>query len=165
MRRAATAFVVLLAAFVLNTSPLGADSTTPLNREVSGPFSGTTFFDFFTHGCSFIHQSFDGTYATAVPGTGTFHLDVCPTFAQNIGTIDAGTFTLRDRRGSVLNGTVTGTYDARVTPNVALTFTLHAESGTRGFRNVHGSIALVGEWNFVGNPGPISGTLVGELER
>ena len=70
MRRLATPLVVILVALVLGTAPADAESSTALNRDVSGPFVGTTFFDFFTNGCSFIHQAFDGTYTTAKGGSG-----------------------------------------------------------------------------------------------
>src|SRR4030095_2340762 len=90
MRRRAAALVVVLAALFMGAAPAGAESTTALNREVNGPFVGTTSFDFFTNGCSFIHQALDGTYTTVKGGTGSIHLDVCPTFAVDSGSVDMG---------------------------------------------------------------------------
>jgi hypothetical protein len=165
MRRRAAALVVMLAALLIGAAPVEAQSATSLNREVSGPFVGTTFFDFFTNGCSFIHQALDGTYTTVNGGTGSFHLDVCPTFAVDSGSVDTGTFTLQDRRGSTLAGTVTGVYDTSVPTNIPFEFTLHAMTGTRLFRHAQGTIKLAGVWEFVANPSPISGTLVGSLAR
>lgn len=164
MRRRAAALVVMVAALVLSTAPLGAESTTALNREVSGPFVGTTFFDFFANGCGFIHQTLDGTYTTVKGGTGSFHLDVCPTFGVGGGLVDVGTFTLHDRRGSTLDGKVTGVYDTSVATSIPFEFTLQAVAGTRLFRHAGGTITLAGVWQFVSNPSPISGTLVGTLE-
>ena len=117
MYRRAVLTVATIAALLLNAATASAEPTAGVNREVSGPFVGTTFFDFFTSGCSFIHQTLDGTYTTTVHGqTGTFHLDVCPTFGANGGSVAAGRFTVNDRRGSTLIGTVTGTYDISTTP-------------------------------------------------
>ena len=164
MRRLATPLVVILVALVLGTAPADAESSTALNRDVSGPFVGTTFFDFFTNGCSFIHQALDGTYATAKGGSGFFHLDVCPTFGVDNGSVDVGTFSLHDPLGSTLDGTVTGVYDTTVPTSIRFEFTLRVVSGTRRFRHAHGTVTLTGTWEFVSITSPIFGTLVGSLK-
>jgi hypothetical protein len=165
MYRRAAALVAMMAALVLSAAPAGAEPNPAFNRSVSGPVVGTTFVDFFTSGCSFIHQTVDGTYTTVKGEPGSFHLDVCPTFGVDSGSVEVGTFTLRDPRGSTLDGTVTGVYDTSAPPNITFEFTLHAVTGTRLFRHARGTITLAGVWEFVAIPSPISGTLVGSLEQ
>jgi hypothetical protein len=100
MYRRAAALVAMMAALVLSAAPVGAEPNPAFNRAVSGPVVGTTSVDFFTSGCSFIHQAVDGTYTTVKGETGSFHLDVCPTFGVDGGSVEVSTFTLRDPRGS-----------------------------------------------------------------
>jgi hypothetical protein len=165
-RRAALLVAMIVAALLLDSATASAEPTTALNREVSGPFAGTTFFDFFTNSCSFIHQTLDGIYATTVQSqTGTFHLDVCPTFDATGGLVGAGSFAIHDRRGSTLIGIVTGTYDISTTTSIPFAFMLQVVTGTRAFRHVGGTISLTGVWDFHGDPAPIAGTLVGSLTQ
>jgi hypothetical protein len=119
--------------------------------------------NFLTSGCGLVHQTVDGTYTTAKGETGSFHLDMCPTFGVDSGSVEVGSFTLRDPRGSTLDGTVTGVYDTSTPPNIPFEFTLHAVTGTRLFRHARGTITLAGVWEFVAIPSPISGTLMGSL--
>jgi hypothetical protein len=88
---------------------------------------------------------------------------MCPTFGVDSGSVEVGSFTLRDPRGSTLDGTVTGVYDTSTPPNIPFEFTLHAVTGTRLFRHARGTITLAGVWEFVAIPSPISGTLMGSL--
>ncbi len=74
---------------------------------MSGPFTGTSFFEFTTHGCSFVYQAFDLTYETAKGGTGTFHADTCGALGDP-PTV-TGTFVLTTAYGATLAGAVNGT--------------------------------------------------------
>jgi hypothetical protein len=62
MRRLATVLLLAAAGCVVFASPVAAQPDTSMNREVSGPFTGSSSVDFFTGGCSFIHQTVDGAY-------------------------------------------------------------------------------------------------------
>jgi hypothetical protein len=163
MHRRVAALVAMMAALVLSAAPVAAEPNPAFNRAVSGPVVGTTFVDFLTSGCGLVHQTVDGTYTTAKGETGSFHLDMCPTFGVDSGSVEVGSFTLRDPRGSTLDGTVTGVYDTSTPPNIPFEFTLHAVTGTRLFRHARGTITLAGVWEFVAIPSPISGALVGSL--
>jgi hypothetical protein len=162
MYRRAALLVTVIAILLLSATPATADRTTALNSEVSGAFVGTTVYDLTTPSCGLVHQVFDGTY-TARSGSGTFSVDVCPSFASENSFVTDGTFALRDRRGATLTGTVTGTYDTSTAPTIPFQFTLHVTAGTRAFQHVSGTIDVGGVWVFDSNPSPISGTLVGDL--
>src|SRR5438128_1052196 len=164
MRRLAAAVLVTLTALLGGAAPASAKPDATLNREVSGPFTGTSRFDFFTGGCSFIHQAFDGAYQTEKGKSGSFHVDVCPTFSPGDSRA-VGTFTVRTPDGSALTGTVTGVYDASTPPRIPFEFTLTAVTGTKGLKHASGTILMDGVWQFDSNPGPVSGTLAGSLER
>ena len=141
----------------------GSRADVSLNREVSGPFTGSASFDLFTPGC-FIHQTFDGSYETQKGQSGSFHIDVCPTFSP--GVLEAfGTFTLTTPHDGNLTGTVTGVDDISAPPNIPFVFRLTAATGTKKLQHATGTIQMDGLWHFVANPGPISGTLAGLLER
>jgi hypothetical protein len=131
MHRRAAALVAMMAALVLSAAPAAAEPNPAFNRAVSGPVVGATFVDFLTSGCGLVHQTVDGTSTTAKGETGSFHLDMCPTFGVDSGSVEIGSFTLRDPRGSTLDGTVTGVYDTSTPPNIPFEFTLHAVTGTR----------------------------------
>ena len=75
-----------------------------MNRRVSGPFAGTTFFELSTSGCNLVHQVLDGSYAPVQGRSGSFHIDVCPSFGADGGNVDSGTFTMRDPNGATLEG-------------------------------------------------------------
>ena len=164
MRRRSGALVAMIVVMLLNVAAASATSSTVPNREVSGPFVGTTFYDFVTNGCNLVHQTLGGTYTAVHSQSGTFHLDLCPEFGANAGVVSAGAFTMIDRRGSMLAGTVTGTYDTTNPTSIVFAFTLHIASGTRAFRHIGGTIGVTGVWEFVGDPSPVSGTLVGSLD-
>jgi hypothetical protein len=126
------------------------------NRTVSGPFTGSVFFEFGTHGCSFVYQQFDGTYAAKSDGTGTLHLEGCVDSAPVPGGLEfVGTFTLTTPTGVTLTGTARGP----VFP-VALVLTVSTSSAHTGpLSKVQGTI------NFTASnvSGPITGTLAGSL--
>jgi hypothetical protein len=163
IHRCAAGLLVMLTSILLAAAPVGADSGSVLNREVTGAFAGTTFWDLSTPGCSLVHQTFDGTYTPQKNGTGTFHIDVCPVFGTDGGFVAEGTFMLRDRRGATLTGTVTGSYVTSAPPALPVEFVLEVDDGTRAFADVDGTILVTGVWDFVANPGLVSGTLAGHL--
>lgn len=164
MYRRAAGLVAMTTALVLSAAPVGAEPNPAFNQAVTGPVVATTFVDFFTGGCSFIHQTVDSAYTTVKGDTGTFHLDLCPTFGVDSGSVEVGTFTLRGPHGATLDGTVTGIYDTSAPPHIPFEFTLHAVTGTRLFGHARGTITFAGVWEFVAFPGSISGTLAGSLE-
>jgi hypothetical protein len=135
-----------------------------LNREVSGPFTGTTFFDF-PPTCPVAHQVFDATYDAEAGGVGTFHVDTCvlvpaPDATQSFPV--AGSFVLTTPSGATLTGLVTGAIVFGGGPeNARLDFTLVVTDGTEQFRDATGTIGLDGTWE-VGNT--IAGTLVGSVQ-
>jgi hypothetical protein len=133
-----------------------------LNREVSGPFTGTTVFDFSTPRCSFVHQVFDATYQAEAGGSGTFHIDTCVSDALVDGAFPVdGSFVLTTPSGATLTGSVTG----RVFGGPPqLDFTLTVTGGTGQFQGVTGTVGLDGTWD-ANNPGAIAGTLVGSLQQ
>jgi hypothetical protein len=135
-----------------------------LNREVSGPFTGTTVVDF-PPTCPVAHQVFDATYDAEAGGAGTFHIDNCvllPTPEDPAFPVD-GSFVLTAPSGATLTGTVTGTVLFDASGAAQLDFTLTVTGGTGQFQDVTGTIALDGTWDG-NNPGTISGTLVGSLQ-
>ena len=165
MRRLAAASLVMVMVLSLGAASTSAKSAAPLNRRVSGPFRGSTTYDLFTSRCSLVHQVLDGTYTTANGGSGSFHVDVCPLFGTGGGTVDSGTFTVRDPKGATLEGTVTGVYRIGAPPTIPFEFELHVASGTNALRRAHGTISMSGVWVFEANPAPISGTLDGAHTR
>jgi hypothetical protein len=164
MRRLAALLLVATAGYVVLATPVAAEPDVSLNREVSGPFSGSTSFDFFTGGCSFIHQTLDGSYETQKGQSGSIHIDVCPAFSPG-GAEAFGTFTLTTPHGGNLTGTVTGVYDTSAPPSIPFEFTLRAATGTKNLEHATGAILMDGLWQFDALPSPISGTLAGSLER
>jgi hypothetical protein len=163
MRRLAAVLLVATAGYLVLATPVAAEPDVSLNREVSGPFSGSASFDLFTPGC-FIHQTFDGSYETQKGQSGSFHIDVCPTFSPE-GLDAFGTFTLTTPHDGNLTGTVTGVENTSVPPSIPFEFTLTPATGTKNLQHATGTIQVDGVWQFVANPGPISGTLAGSLER
>jgi hypothetical protein len=165
MRRLAAVLLTATAGYFGFVTPVAAQPDTSLNREVSGPFSGSTFLDFFTTDCSFpVEQALDGTYQTQKGQSGSFHIDVCPTFSPE-GSQAVGTFTLTSPNGATLTGAVTGVYDISAPPSFPFEFTLTAATGTKDLKHATGTILIDGLWQFDSNPSPISGTLAGSLER
>jgi hypothetical protein len=165
MRRLTAALLVVLVMLFLGAAPVFAKSASPLNRRISGPFEGTTFFDLSTSRCNLLHQVFDGSYAPVQGRSGSFHIDVCPSLGADGGNVDSGTFTMHDPMGATLEGTVTGVYDTSESGTIPFEFVLHIDSGTKVFHDAHGTITVTGVWVFEANPAPISGTLAGALSR
>jgi hypothetical protein len=169
---------MLLIAIGALIAPSPASAATGLNGELSGPFSGTTVFDFSTPRCTFVHQTYDATYTTKNGARGTLHLDGCIDFVPTTFSYD-GTFRLRSTRdGSTLRGHVTGTVTNSTTQTCAqgafpsdLDFTLTASRGTLRYAHVTGSIRLTGLWCSFANmlpprfDGPISGSLAAHVAR
>jgi hypothetical protein len=165
MRRAVAAVIAVVAAVCVGTVRGEAATSDPSNRYVNGHFVGTTFFELLSGRCDFIHLTLDGDCTTAKGRMGSFHLDVGPMFGVDSGTVESGSFTLRDPRGATLVGSVRGVYATTAPPRIPFALTLDVETGTGQFRHTRGAIALTGVWEFVANPSPISGTLVGSLSR
>jgi len=163
MRRLAAVLLVATAGYLVLATPVAAEPDVSLNREVSGPFTGSTSVDLFTPGC-FIHQTLDGSYETQKRQSGSFHIDVCPTFSPG-GSEAVGTFTLTTPHDGNLTGTVTGVYDIGAPPIVPFEFTLTAATGTKNLQHATGTILMDGLWQFDALTSPISGTLAGSLER
>lgn len=162
MRRLAAVLLVATAGYFGLATPVAAQPDASLNREVSGPFTGSTFLDLFTTDCSFpVEQALDGTYQTQKGQSGSFHIEVCPT-ASPAGFQAVGTFTLTTAHGATLSGTVTGVYDISGPTGVPFEFTLTAAAGTRSVQHAIGTIQMDGIWHFDNS---LSGTLAGSLER
>jgi hypothetical protein len=160
MRRLAAVLLIASASYVAFATPVAAQPDTSLNREVSGPFAGSTFLDFFTRDCGFpVEQLLDGTYQTQKGQSGSFHIEVCPTFSPE-GSQAVGTFTLTTPHGATLSGTVTGVYGINAPSSLPFET---AATGTKSLQQAIGTIEMDGIWQFDGNL--ISGTLAGSLER
>jgi hypothetical protein len=168
MRRLALCVLAVTAGLLLSGAPVAAAPDTALNRQTSGPFSGTSVFDS-TAACS-IHQVFDATYTVANGRSGSFHLDGC------VGSALAysGVFVVTTPNGAIVNGTVAGFIGGGGVPQACdpthtrapLNFTLTLAHGTKSFQHATGTIHLIGTWcspNAAGVPGPIVGTLTGAL--
>jgi hypothetical protein len=163
MRRWFVTAVVCTVAVLGTLAPVSPAAAAPgagLNRRVSGPFTGTTKFDFGSGGCSFVHQTFDLTYRSA-RGSGTLHFDGCaiPDDSVNGGFRYALTFVMR-APGGRLTGTATG----GVFP---MDLTLTVEHGTKRFRRATGTVDLDGQWSASISTfeGTASGTLTGHLQK
>jgi hypothetical protein len=182
MRRLAAvlAFVGFTLGLVALPATASAQTTAPTTSQgggpnplVSGPFTGTSTFDFGTPPSSSsatleAHQVFDGTYTVPGGRTGSFHLDGC---ASGVGTTGpfpySGTFTLTAPNGATMNGTDAGTIGNGLPGFTApLSITLRPTRGTQQFTNVGGVVILTGTWvsgGFPTVPGPINGSLAGAL--
>jgi hypothetical protein len=135
-----------------------------VNRSVSGDFDGTTTWEFFEQGCSFVHQAFDVTYTVDAHHTGSLHVDGCVDFTATFDFTYAGTFVLTAPNGATLTGTATGDDAA-----AGIHMTLTVAHGTKNFTHVTGTIAATGSWHneppdTLGH-GPASGTLAGALRN
>jgi len=162
MRRLAAVLLIATASYVGFATPVAAQPDTSLNREVSGPFAGSTFLDIFTRDCTFpVEQALDGTYQTEKGQSGSFHIEVCPTVSPE-GSQALGTFTVTSPHGATRSGTVTGVYGISGPSSVPFEFTLTAAAGTRSLQQAIGTIQMDGTWHFDNS---ISGTLAGSLER
>jgi hypothetical protein len=163
-RNAMRRWVVAVVAVVGTTfvaAPAEARPGNSLDRRVSGPFTGTTAFEFGTEGCSFVHQVFDLTYE-ARRDRGKLRMEGCATpdnsFAGGFRyDLD---FVMRPPGRGRLTGTATG----GVFP---LDLTLTVERGTKHFRHAQGTIDLDGVWTAsIGTfEGTANGTLAGHLVK
>ena len=135
-----------------------------LNPQVTGPFTGTAPFDFGTHGCSFVFQTFDATYQTQ-SGAGTFHIEGCVVTPSTGDRFPfTGSFTLTAPSGATLTGSASGGLFAASTFDFALTLTV--QSATGSLAGATGSIGVEGVFDVSGPfPVPITGTLTGHLSR
>lgn len=131
-----------------------------LNPQVSGPFTGTTSFDFGTQGCFFVFQIFDATFTTAT-GAGDLDIEGCVEASGGELFPFTGSFTLTAPSGGMLTGTVSGDINA-FSGAFDLTLTVNTATGT--LSGATGTVAVAGEWDFVTPPGnAITGTLTGQL--
>jgi hypothetical protein len=171
MRRLAAVLLVATAGSLPLATAVSAQPGTSLNREVSGPFSGTT--SEVTGGCLTplglgLRQLFDATYQ---PGStsGSVHIDVCVVPDVPSVSVAVGTFELTNRTGATLTGTaggIIGFLGQFGDPIALLDFTLSVTDGTRRFQRVTGTITLDGAWDLSNPPfDAISGTLSGSLQR
>jgi hypothetical protein len=158
--------LVVVGGLVIGGAPVSAEPSENANREVSGPFSGTSFFSFSTMGCSLVYQAFDLTYESEKSRSGTFHADTC----GELGTPPTvtGSFMLTTPHGATLAGAVDGTIcfgcPGIIDPTaVPFVLTLTAAEGTKGLQHVTGTIVVDGTWNILA--GTIAGTVEGSLER
>lgn len=174
MRRLLFVVTCLLMGLAVAAAPVAAAPDTGLSRSVTGPFSGTSVFDFSTPACSFAHQVYDASYNAQAGSSGSFHLDGCVTFGAG-GAFDyTGTFQLQLNRAT-LTGTVSGVVGNTPAHGCqdglfpgSLTFTLTVQSGTARFKAAIGTISLDGTWCSPTTPnvaGPIDGNLTGHLTR
>jgi hypothetical protein len=174
MRRLALVLVVAVAGVLALGVPLAAAPDASLNREVTGPFSGTQSIDN-TRACfipSFplgTPQTFDATYQPDRPGSGSIRIDACVVSEVPSVSLVVGTFNLTSRAGATLTGTVGGLINflGQFGPPIAtLHFRLTVTEGTRRLQHVTGTIAFDGIWHIPEPPGnTISGTLTGSLQR
>jgi hypothetical protein len=137
-----------------------------LNRQVSGPFTGTSF-QYSDRTCNEL-QLFDAMYEADAGGVGTLRVGGCvlPTFpwAPLHRPVVGGSWFLTAPNGATLTGlSVTGTVllDPPEGP-FPLDFTLTVAGGTEQFAGVTGTIGLDGTWDR--QAATISGTLVGSLQ-
>jgi hypothetical protein len=166
MRRLTVVLIVVAAGALTLIGPVAAQPDANLNREVTGPFSGTVSDDG-TAGC--FGQIYDVTYQPDKQGSGSVHLDVCvePGDAPSVSIV-AGTFELTSRTGATLTGTVGGAilflgqFDEPIT---LYDFTLTVTEGTGRFKHVAGTIALDGQNSTIPSGNAIAGTLTGSLQR
>ena len=164
MRRLAPALLVATLGYLVFAPPVAAEPDASLNREVTGPFTGTTSFGA-GQGCSFVRGVFDGTYQPGAQKAGSFHVDICLRFMDtNVFPVN-GTFQLTTRTGATLAGTVTGAMTITGGGGTIgdLDFTLTVTEGTRQFSHATGAIAMDGTFGLSNNV--ISGALTGALQR
>lgn len=78
--------------------------------EGTGYFNGSTWYEFDTHGCSFVYQVFDVTYASvpAPYGSGPLHMQVCVDSTGSAWSIN-GAAQITTSGGSTASATATGT--------------------------------------------------------
>ncbi|MBA2626313.1 MAG: hypothetical protein H0U89_12020 [Acidimicrobiia bacterium] len=159
MRRVAALLVVVCTLVVTAGAPASAqvDRGNSLNRQASGPFTGTSSFDFGTGTCAFVFMTYDLTFQTGAQRSGTVHIEGCVNTSSVSGgfAFERSSFELTTPQRATLTGTVSG----GVFP---IDLTLTVTDGTRRFRRAAGTVAVDG----TGGPsGPVSGTLTASLAR
>jgi hypothetical protein len=162
MRRGRVVVLVLLLAV------LGAACDPELSRKASGTFSGSSSFEFGTHGCSFVYQEFEGTWIRRQGALGgTFLLTGCVTTNNEGGFSYTGTFLMVTQGGAELRGSVRGENDGTTCP-VEVEHVMTLRSGTKRFAGATGTIIVDGVWDctvgpFQG-PNPYNGTITAAIE-
>jgi hypothetical protein len=162
MRRGRVVVLVLLLAV------LGAACDPELSRKASGTFSGSSSFEFGTHGCSFVYQEFEGTWIRRQGALGgTFLLTGCVTTNDTGGFSYAGTFVMVTQGGAELRGSVTGENDGTSCP-VEVEHVMTLTSGTKRFAGATGTIIVDGVWDctvgpFQG-PNPYDGRIIAAID-
>ena len=158
------ALLVVIATLSLSVSATNA-AADPRNRAVTGQVTGTSFFDFFSHGCGFVYQRFDLSYVDDRGGVGTLQADTCGDVRLIDGAlipVFEGPFELVTGKGAVLTGDLVGAI-GRTLPPFPLEMTLTVESGTKSFANSEGTVHFVGTW--FQESTEVVGSLTGELTR
>src|SRR2546421_10317883 len=142
MRRLALVLVVAMVAVLAFGAPVAAAPDAGLNREVTGPFSGTESIDnttcFIPDFGAGAPQTFEATYQPDRPGSGSVHIDVCVVPDVPSVSVADGTFKLTSRTGATLTGTVGGLINflGQFGPPMApLHFRLTVTEGIRRFQH------------------------------
>jgi hypothetical protein len=126
------------------------------NADVSGPFAGTSFFEFSANGCSFVYEQFDGTYTTNTGGVGTVHIEGCADSADVVGGFEfIGLFTIVTPGGQTVSGTARGPLFP-----IDLTLTVAPTPGSGPFSALGGTIHFTAS----SVSGDITGALAGALQ-
>ena len=119
IRRSTVTLLTVVAALSFSVTTSHADAADPRNRDVSGAVTGTSAFDFLSHGCALVYQRFDLTFVDDKGGVGTLEADTC----GNLGLVDGelirvveGPFELVTAKGAVLTGDLAGVVGDAVPP-------------------------------------------------
>ncbi|MGZ4683061.1 MAG: hypothetical protein ACXWBN_17165 [Acidimicrobiales bacterium] len=108
--------------------------------DLSGTFAGV---ESFTFECTFVHQTFDASYATrGRVGTATMAIEGC---VDGSITTYTGTFSISTPIGSV-SGTVAGTLQAVTTP-ATFHLVLTPTASTGAFTGLSGTLLVEIRWN------------------
>ncbi len=173
MRRFVAALSVGVLSFAVVGGPAEARVADALNRNVSGPLTGTSVTSPIPScGATQTHQVVDATYTTQHGRSGSLHLDGCIGPPDPSGDLIpyAGSFVLTTPTRAVLTGTTTGalgglTRECEFARSFA--FTLALTKGTKAYERARGDIDLIGSFcnPFAGIPFAMGGTLTGHLEH
>ena len=164
-RISTVALLTVVASLSLSVSAAQGDVADPRNRTVSGAVTGTTYFDFYSHGCTLVYQRFDLSFVDDRGGVGTLNADTCASYEEINGVytpVVEGSFQLETAKGALLTGDLRGELNAEVVP-IRVVMTLTVESGTRSLAHAGGTIGFVGTWDQSSTA--VVGTLAGELTR